>query len=360
LNGFPILWCPNCKSWAIPGNLRHIIAGAVAYAKKKGKFSVKFAPDGGLAEVDYSRYPAVKYSTMDYMFYPGLWRTWQDGYLTPVFFRRRVLLRYHLDPSYDLHYTSNSYGTVVMPSGDHIAFGINRQGLVLMWLGDISKLPKDEINYLLSENVDSDHDLVSDFYRGQIDVEWDYQSRERTLLELHQELSERFKSKLGTRLSKYDPEQITEILKSFAEPVLWTYKELGNVWQSMNNVLVESLNVDGLKKLVSVYAPDFETKGLKGLKLLEKLLHTAFVDLPEKTISPFFVLYDLRVVASHKDAPKLKQILRTCYERLGMDPDKEDLEGLHTNLVLKLSESYKTIIDCPLKAKDEAQANSEN
>ena len=125
-NGFPILWCESCKSWAIPGNLRYLIAGPVALAKENEKFEINFNPGGGRSEVDYSQYPHFKFSSMDYMFYPGLWRPSQDGALTPIFFRRRVLHRYHSDPDYDLHYTSNSYGTVVIPPGHHIGFGIQQ------------------------------------------------------------------------------------------------------------------------------------------------------------------------------------------------------------------------------------------
>lgn len=348
-HGFPILWCANCQTWAIPSNLRQLLFESVEYAKRSGPFEVKFNPEGGRQEVNFTHYPPFKFSSMDYMFYPGLWRPSEDGALTPIFFRRRVLLRYHSDPLYDLHFSSNSYGTVVIPPHHHIPFGINSQELVIMWLADIATLPEDEINYLRSENVESDHDLVSDFYRGQIEVEYDYQSKERALLDLHQQLSERFKEIWDVRLSKYDPDQILETLKSFAEPALWTFKELSSVWQSMNHVLVESLNVDALKTLIHTYAPKFDLKTLKGLKLLEKVLEIAMVNIPDTTITPFFVLYDLRVVSSHKDSASLRKTLRYCYERLGMNPDNEDLRELHRKLVDQLSHAYKTMIDCPIK-----------
>lgn len=347
--GFPVLWCEDCKKWAIPSNLRCELAKLVEQSKYNGEMNVVFEAEGGRQEVNYNTYPKFKFCSADYIFYPGLWRPSQDGALTPVFFRRRVLHRYSSDPDYDLHYISNSYGTVVIPPGHHIPFGINRQGLVIMWLGDISELPEDEIHYLQSENVDSDHDLFSDFYLGQIETQWDYQSLERTLLELHQKLSERFKTEWDVRLSKFDPDQITEALKSFAEPALWTFKELGNVWQSMNHVLIESLNVDGLRKLIKKYEPDFDTKNLKGLKLLQKVLETAMVEIPASTMSSFFVLYDLRVIASHKASESMQTLLKSCYERLKLNPEIEDLKGLHTNLIRHLCQSYKTMIACPIK-----------
>jgi hypothetical protein len=357
LNGFPILWCEQCKSWAVPGNARYMVKQLVQHAEKNGSVTVNFRPDA--EEVDYSSYPPFKLSPMDYMFYPGLWRPQEDGALTPIFFRRRVLLRYHSDPVYDLHFTSNSYGTIVMPAGHHIPFGINPQDLVIMWLGDIAKLPADEINYFLSENVDSDHDLISDFYRGQIDVEWDYESREITLLKLHQKLAERFRDVFGVRLAKYDPNRITQTLKSFAEPALWTFKEVGHVWQAMNNVLVESLNVDSLKKVILLYAPNEDLSGLKGLKLLNKLIAAAFEDVDEKTIAPLFVLYDLRVVASHKDSDSLQDKLKACYERLELDQSSGDLALLHKTLLTRLCESYTTMSEAAIRTRPLAESTTQ-
>lgn len=347
LNGFPILWCEKCTRWALPQYARLLVNQLVSSLHEQESVTVTFNPNAG--EIDYSAFPPFKFSRMDYMFYPGLWRPHQTGALTPIFFRRRVLLRYHSDPIYDLHFSSNSYGSIVMPSGKDIAFGINPQELVVMWLGDIARLPVDEIAYLLSENVDSDHDLDSDFYRGQIDIEWDYESRERTLLKLHQQLSERFRDLFGVRLSKYDPDRITETLKSFAEPALWTFKEVGNVWQAMNNVLVESLNVEDLKKTVLLYAPSEKLTGLKGLKLLTRLILLAFEGIDEKTMAPLFVLYDLRIVASHKDSDSSKEMLESCYKRLGLDSSSTGLALLHQTLLTSLSNSYLAMIEAPVR-----------
>ncbi len=344
--GFPILLCAQCGNWAIPGNVRYLVKEVIQNAQLKGTFTAKFRHDG--VSIDYSAYPPFKFSPIDYMFFPGLWRPNEDGALTPLFFRRRVLHRYQSDPQYDLHYTSNTYGTVVIPPGNHIPFGINRNDLVIMWLGDVAHLPEDEISYLRSENVHSDHDLASDFYRGQIDVEWDYESKERELLELHNELSERFWAEFGCRLCEYDLET-TEHLKAFAEPALWTLKEVGHVWRSMNNVLVESLNVEGLKQVVRMYTAD-EIKGLKGLKLLEKLMGIAFAGLGAETLNPFFVLYDLRLVTSHKGSEQSRKMMKYCYERLGLDSGA-GFPDLHRTLLEELCDGYRQIINAPISPR---------
>lgn len=348
-NGFPVLYCLNCEKWAIPSNLRFLILQPIEHAKISGQIKLTFNPEGGREEVDYSKYPDFKFSSMDYSFYPGLWRPWESGFLTPIFFRRRVLARYYSDPTYDLHWTSNSYGNVIVPPGHHIPFGVNKNGLVIMWLGDIAKLPDDEILYLRSENVDSDHNLISDFYRGQIDVEWDYQSKEREILELHAKLSEKLRVKWGIRFSKYDPETTIETLIGFAEPVHWTQKELGNVWQSMNNVLIECLNVDDLKRIVRLFDPEINLKGIRGLKLFQRLVECS-MNLPtQNVLNPFFVLYDLRVLASHKNSNSLNELLKSCNERLGLSAGNTDLKDLHSKLVDALCSAYEALIDSDFK-----------
>lgn len=72
------------------------------------------------------------------------------------------------------------------------------------------------------------------------------------------------------------------------------------------------------------------------------------VGVPASAIGPFFVLYDLRVIASHKASESMQTSLKTCYERLQMNPEIEDLKGLHTNLVRHLCKSYEIMIACPI------------
>jgi hypothetical protein len=55
---------------------------------------------------------------------------------------------------------STTYGTIY---ASIIAFGINKHGKLVMWLGDIAKLPESEQYYLRSENVASDHCKGSEF-----------------------------------------------------------------------------------------------------------------------------------------------------------------------------------------------------
>ncbi len=86
-----------------------------------------------------------------------------------VFFKREVLLKYDSSPTYRLSFASTTYGEIRRGDDFSMPFGINKNGKVIMWLGDIARLPDAEQYYLRSENIESDHSIGSEFYDGQIE-----------------------------------------------------------------------------------------------------------------------------------------------------------------------------------------------
>lgn len=52
------------------------------------------------------------YDSDDYKYIPGLKRPWDEGFLTPVFFNREVLLKYDSSPIYRLSFASTTYGEI--------------------------------------------------------------------------------------------------------------------------------------------------------------------------------------------------------------------------------------------------------
>lgn len=102
-----------------------------ACVRKKRKHEFKFAKAPFLYDPD------------DYFYIPGRNRPFDVGFLTPVFFKREVLLKYDNSPSYRVQFASTTYGTIYT-GGEYISFGINKNGLVVMRLGDIAKMPESE------------------------------------------------------------------------------------------------------------------------------------------------------------------------------------------------------------------------
>jgi hypothetical protein len=69
-----------------------------------------------------------------------------DEYLTPVYFNKEVLTRYLYDKRFHCDFASDTYGRVY-GDGFAISFGVNANGSVLAWLGDLDELPKAEQRY---------------------------------------------------------------------------------------------------------------------------------------------------------------------------------------------------------------------
>lgn len=114
-----------------------------------------------------------KYSPIEHFFIPGLIRDFpSDGYLTPVYFDRNVLIKFNHAEGYGLDCQTSTAGCIKIKNAHSIPYGINRNGSVIMWLGDIVGLPYREIMYLYSENIDPEYDIHSDFYRNQILCDW--------------------------------------------------------------------------------------------------------------------------------------------------------------------------------------------
>jgi hypothetical protein len=163
----PYLHCPRCDRSVLPENSRFAIIRLWEQAKEQASPGVRSQRKKPMQNFGFTSIP-FKYDSDDYYYIPGLERPHDVGFLTPVFFNKEVLLKYDASPNYEVKFASTTYGTI-HGEGFYISFGINRNGKVFMWLGDIARLSEAEQYYLISENVPSDHSIGSEFYDGQIE-----------------------------------------------------------------------------------------------------------------------------------------------------------------------------------------------
>lgn len=105
---------------------------------------------------NFTKVPFI-YDPDDYFYIPGLYREFDIGFLTPVYFNKEVLIKFDNRPDYRVSFASKTYGEIRKNDDFSISFGINDSDKVIMWLGDIAKLPLNEQYYLRSENIDSNH-----------------------------------------------------------------------------------------------------------------------------------------------------------------------------------------------------------
>ncbi len=266
-----------------------------------------------------------------------------DGYLTPVYFNKQVLIRYLYDSRFYCDFASETYGTI----GDDnfsISFGINKNGSVLMWVGDIMhNIPQKEQFYLLVENIEPEGDAYSEFYEAQINAQFTEPPLEIKTLNTVEKLNSAFESKYSCFLYKERSiEERIDEARRYKRILMNDIDDFKRFITELNEIINESTNNTALRALLNSKGVDFE-KGSKGNKLLEKVYASILGD-TNNLIAPFYQLYDLRLWAAHTGKD---DVLADVTNKLGLQEDsdyKVILDALLT-AVLKSSEKIMGLIN---------------
>ena len=346
LDGVPLLRNRTTNEILLPIKTKAAIDYFLQQAREKGETGILLSPKSlGSKRYPYCEKFEFKYSQIDYEYIPGLIRPWDDGFLTPCFFNIAVLNKYTQNPKYRLDLFSETYGTIY--SDDfYISFGINRRKLVIMWLGDIDSLPDEEKHYLRSENIESDHDIHSEFYEAQIDVQYSDMSKQNELFHLRKSLNDKFHKQHGEGIFSLDGE-VASVISNLTRPIFWEEKHVGPVIESFNRIFVESVNSKFLKKIIIDKDKSKDIKSAGSLKTLQAWLEVVLSESSHSDILlPFYVLYDFRVFSSHLlPNEKRSEMLKSINIRLALDSDNFNLELIYDTLIEKLSTSIGKIDD---------------
>lgn len=352
VDGIPLLKNERTNSIHLPDKTKRAIQYFVQQAKNRGEDRAKLTPRGTPAKrYEYAKKFDFLYSHIDHEFIPGLQRSWDEGFLTPVFFNLALLNKYSQDPAYRLDLFSDTYGSIIKGDEINIQFGINRNKRVIMWLGDIGRLPDSEKYYLRSENVESDHDIHSEFYNAQIEVQWSDPSRQYALFHARNDLSEAIRSTKSFDLYKLEGE-ISKVITNLHRPVFWEDRHVGPVIESFNRIVVESIDPTPLKKELASLVPEDEIKGKGSLKIfgmwLDKCQKVLNVD---AVMCPFYVLYDFRILTCHLQSDVSRvSMLGKINSRMGLAESNTDYECIYDRLIDSLAKSYQAILQAVMRA----------
>lgn len=346
MEGLPTLECPACGWRTLPDRTRHSIMHAHEIASKEGASIFrsernKITEDFGFTDVPF------QYDPDDFYYYPGLERPWDKGFLTPVYFNRKVLAKFDADPTYLVRYASPTYGDI-FGDGFSIAFGINRHGHLIMWLGDIAKLPRPEQYYLLSENRSSDHCLASEFYDGQIECIFTELPSVTLLFAARSEFLEAAFKLWGVKLARLDDE-VLELAGQLTRPVHDTPAQRHAVSDNLNKVHLELIDNDALGKLIAGLSIACNgTRQLKRLQaLLESMADGAHV---YALMTPFYTLYDFRVSYSHLgSAEGAANRMKSVTDRLGLAEDV-GIADIYDRLLEQMTKSYSSLTELIARA----------
>lgn len=347
INGLPVLLCEECNIEYLPDRSTLAIMHTFEQAHKKNNKCAKVTRNKCKDKFNFTKAPFI-YDPDDYFYIPGLQRRFDVGFLTPVFFNKEVLIKFDNRPNYRVNFASKTYGEIRKNGDFSIPFGINNSNRVIMWLGDIAELPLNEQYYLRSENIDSDHQIGSEFYDAQIEAVFTKLSPGAELIKSRFEFLEASYVLFSKRLSHLDEETLRYI-EELKPPVAYSSKEERSIIDLLNKINIESLDAKTLKELLNNKGRDGKDKNGNAMGRLKMLELLYSIEFPDKDIpnilSPLFVVYDLRVANLHLiSATRREEVIKSVCERLGMSIDKVSFEKIYNDLILKITQCYRELI----------------
>jgi len=274
----------------------------------------------------------------------GLYRSESNKpFLAPVFFEKECLIKYFYSPKYRCELCSETYGTIYY-DGFYISFGINKNGKVIMWLGDLEKLPENEQIYLFSHNIDSDHDIASEFYEAQINATFTDPIKEAELLLQKSKINKISSEKLGFRIFQTEHRDTDEILSQCSKykSILINreddFKRFVSEW---NEILIEDISKEDFIKYFKSKNIEIK-KGLMTIKLFERLIKEV-LKIKDNIILPYYVLNDLRLWADHKGCEKK---FKDSLERLSLnEKESNNYKLIYDTLIEKIRDFQRNIIE---------------
>jgi len=261
-----------------------------------------------------------------------------NQFLTPVYFNKQVLTRYLYDSRFSCEFASETYGTVNGPDFD-ISFGINRNGSVIAWLGDLQeRIPIRERFYWLVENKQPENEVASEFYDAQIDAQFTPPPAAIRCLNKLAKLSALFHQKFGVHLyHDRSIEERVEETRRYKRLVLNNVDDFKRFISELNEIINENANNAELRKILTMNGVLIPA-GAKGNKLLQAVYESVLGD-TENLIGPFFWLYDLRLWADHfMGNENLEEVAR----KLGVQP--HDYQPLLEALIAAIDSSAEALI----------------
>ncbi|MFA6348313.1 MAG: hypothetical protein WCX30_02665 [Candidatus Paceibacterota bacterium] len=276
----------------------------------------------------------LKYSIEDYENIPGLYREWDKNnpFLLPVFFQKECLINFFYNPIYKCELFSETYGDVSNEKFT-IPFGINRNNKVFFWLGDLKELPEKELSLLAPFNIESDHDIVSEFYDAQINANFTDPIKEVNLL-LQKNL---INKKFGMSVFANSEENIDNVINKSAKykRIMFSREDdFKRIISELSEEIIESIDKNAILSKVT------DGTGLGGIKLFEKYIKDNY-KITDNIFNAYYVLYDLRIWADHKDG-NIK--FNSSLERLELK-ENSSYEEIYKKLVDELFEANDKLLN---------------
>lgn len=240
-----------------------------------------------------------------------------DGqkFLTQVFFRRSVLKKYYdnakrysVEPGYirNLHFWG-------------IAYGVNSEGNLHVWLGDLGHLPDDEQLHWKAHNVAPSGGLSEEFRAGQLYAQFvDLDRIEHRILRRRSQINECFKHIYGFPLFLDPQPEQAYILRTLHEPVTTEQQELHEQLLTLCKLFQDSIAVKQLASIMKNKSAITDAKGerVPPIAVLDTFLNEQFGNdyTSDLVVKPLRLLQQLRSSsgAAHRiNVEDLQKVMRS-------------------------------------------------
>jgi hypothetical protein len=220
-------------------------------------------------------------------------------FLTAVYFDRKVLDKYTSDP---LNYKVGD-GLLMFLDEWSMPYTINEDNRVVVWLGDLGRIPFSEQRYWKIYNTKPQGGMEKKFFQRQILSQFtDSITPEKKLFELIQELNSAFSKKYNEKLFEELSEADQQIKSAFSIPTNNSITTYQSFLMQLSKIIVESINTDVIAKIVSKdKLLDNNNKPLGSRLKLKVLLDELGIEGAEKLDNVLKTIYNSRnKLAGHK------------------------------------------------------------
>jgi hypothetical protein len=346
-----LLICTTCGSGCLPHHTKQMIDGCYKIMVDEGHYEGEQYYRGYRKKFEYCKEQDFIYDHRDYYNIPGLCIDQEhsvEGFLTPVYFSKKVLLYFLQDPDYNVKLGAETYGYFSFKDEWGIPFGINRNGKVVFWLGDLDYLDEQTLNIMKPHNIESDHQLiVSEFYAGQMCCIWSDPNREIQICEQKNVLFSALLSQYNISLFHLEDE-IGQQKTAYVKPIVFTEKTIEPTINMLHKVLIEGVSITGFRKLYLKIAAHPNEKYLewKSIKFYEALLGQIIAkdnDVRE-IIAPLYLLNDFRQYYDHLlPLAKKNEIKENIINSLKV-ASFNDIEELYITLLNRLGSLFEYLV----------------
>lgn len=360
----PLLTCTKCGKKNLSEHAKFLAHNAYIQLRDGGHSHGEFSPKPYFQRFKYAEKAEYKYDHWDYFSIPGLKfdeEHSEEGFLTPVYFDKKVLVSFLALPEYEVDLFSESYGDFAKLCTDdsgyqyewNIPFGINSNGKVVFWLGDLDDIEDEtSINLLKAFNVPSDHQLTSsEFYQAQMCCRFSEPIAEKRIISNRNAFIKNVSKRYGVEISHLF-EESAEHEEKIIRPILFSRQNVSDVINAFHKVLIEGIDIQGLKTLYEKLTPPEKRNRnyatWKSIKLIEGTLNGlseaagVSVDLAS-LMSPLYILNDFRILLDHllaeKDQAETKNHI---VDTLKVD-SFDNQEAIYFEEIKRLEKLYTTL-----------------